>query len=189
MTDKEKTAEKLVKIGVALDGICSKEEIKKAQVACDPEKEEAAKKAEDEATEKEEAEAKQKAEDMEAEEKEKQAAEDAEAEAAGKKPEPKVESAEDSFAKLAPLFAARDALVEQVAPLVGAFDSATMTAKQVAVYACDKLKLVCTADEALPLLKGYLLNVPEKTKQFALDAAVVTVEDKSLTKYLNVKEG
>jgi len=52
----------------------------------------------------------------------------------------------------------RDELVKQLIPHIGTFDSiaSTMTVKEVAKYATKKLGLVCAADEALPMLKGYL---------------------------------
>jgi len=181
MTDKEKSAAKRKAIGEALDGVCSEEEIQAVQDMCDPEVE----KTEDETEEKAEVET---AEDAEKDEEAKTEDENEDDEAKTEdEEEEKPASAEDTFAAIAPIIAARDALVEQVTPFVGAFDSAVMTAKDVAVYACKKLELQCTEDEALPLLKGYLMNADSKPAQFALDSAVVPGKDTSLENYLEGK--
>ena len=47
-------------------------------------------------------------------------------------------------------------LVNQLTPIIGAFDSAMMTEKEVAAYACKKLNLSAAMDEAPAVVKGYL---------------------------------
>lgn len=47
-------------------------------------------------------------------------------------------------------------LVSRLTPIIGAFDSAAMTEKEVAVYACKKLGKKVAMDNALEYLKGYL---------------------------------
>lgn len=47
-------------------------------------------------------------------------------------------------------------LVKQLTPIIGAFDSADMTEKEVAAYACKKLNLSAAMDEAPAVVKGYL---------------------------------
>lgn len=47
-------------------------------------------------------------------------------------------------------------LVSRLTPIIGAFDSAAMTEKEVAVYACEKLGKKVAMDNALEYLKGYL---------------------------------
>lgn len=47
-------------------------------------------------------------------------------------------------------------MVKQLTPIIGAFDSADMTEKEVAAYACKKLNLSAAMDEAPAVVKGYL---------------------------------
>lgn len=171
MTDKEKSVAKRKAIGEALDGVCSEEEVKKAQDAIDPDEKEV----EDEETE---AEA-EKVEDEETDDPKEKSEDDDE-----DKDEKKPATAEDTFAAIAPMIAARDALVTKVEPLVGAFDHAVMNATQVAVYACKKLGIACDDAVALPTLNGFLMNSEKQTKQFSMDSATVITEDTSFKNYL-----
>jgi len=69
--------------------------------------------------------------------------------------------------------AARDALVQRITPLVGAFDHAEMTAHAVAVYGCEKLGIKVDPAGAPAALAGYLHAAPGATPpaRVALDSA------------------
>jgi len=57
----------------------------------------------------------------------------------------------------------RDSLYDKVSPFIGAFDHAEMSTKDLAVYACDKLKLKPTKGHEVTALKAYLTNRPRPT--------------------------
>lgn len=156
-------------------------------------KKEAEEKAAAEAKERDEA-AKQKALDEEAEakakeEEEKKAAEakDAEEKAAKEKEDAEKAKGEamDSAIKTAvKMLSERDALAKQVLPLVGAFDSASMTsADEVAAYACGKLKLNAPKGHEKAMLSGFIAG-KSASRSVALDAAPTSGKDVALEKYL-----
>lgn len=85
-----------------------------------------------------------------------------------------VEKAVDEMpAKLMRMLASREALYNQVSPLVGAFDHADMTEAQVAKYACDKLDALkdTPAEKAVDVLKGYL-KAQKPQQILSMDAAL-----------------
>ena len=84
-----------------------------------------------------------------------------------------VENAVDAMpAKILRMLADREALYKQVSGLVGAFDHAAMTEKDMAVYACDKLDDLkgTPADKAVDVLKGYL-KAQKPARVLSMDAA------------------
>lgn len=80
-------------------------------------------------------------------------------------------------------------LVSRLTPIIGAFDSAAMTEKEVAAYACEKLGKKVAMDNASEYLKGYLdAYRPSQTRitfRAAQDSAPAG-EDKVLAEF---KEG
>lgn len=102
------------------------------------------------------------------------------------KEEAEKSAAMDSAVKSAVIqLAERDALVKQVQPLVGAFDTAAMlSADDVAVYACSKLKLDAGKGEAKAMIKGFLAGKAGSGMSFAQDAAPKSGKDAALEKYL-----
>lgn len=84
-----------------------------------------------------------------------------------------VENAVDAMpAKILRMLADREALYKQVSGLVGTFDHAAMTEKDMAVYACDKLDDLkgTPADKAVDVLKGYL-KAQKPARVLSMDAA------------------
>lgn len=84
-----------------------------------------------------------------------------------------VENAVDAMpAKILRMLADREALYKQVSALVGTFDHAAMTEKDMAVYACDKLDDLkgTPADKAVDVLKGYL-KAQKPVRVLSMDAA------------------
>lgn len=84
-----------------------------------------------------------------------------------------VENAVDAMpAKILRMLADREALYKQVSALVGTFDHAAMTEKDMAVYACDKLDDLkgTPADKAVDVLKGYL-KAQKPARVLSMDAA------------------
>ena len=84
-----------------------------------------------------------------------------------------VENAVDAMpAKILRMLADREALYKQVSGLVGTFDHAAMTEKDMAVYACDKLDDLkgTPADKAVDVLKGYL-KAQKPVRVLSMDAA------------------
>ncbi len=89
-----------------------------------------------------------------------------------------VEKAVDEMpAKVLQMIAQRDALYNKVSALVGTFDHATMTEKQVAQYACDKLDDLkgTPADKAVDVLEGYL-KAQKPMQILSMDASVADDE-------------
>lgn len=84
-----------------------------------------------------------------------------------------VENAVDAMpAKILRMLADREALYKQVSGLVGTFDHAAMTEKDMAVYACDKLDDLkgTPASKAVDVLKGYL-KAQKPARVLSMDAA------------------
>ena len=84
-----------------------------------------------------------------------------------------VENAVDAMpAKILRMLADREALYKQVSALVGTFDHAAMTEKDIAVYACDKLDDLkgTPASKAVDVLKGYL-RAQKPARVLSMDAA------------------
>jgi hypothetical protein len=102
--------------------------------------------------------------------------------------EKKAVSMDEILPEVMKMIASRDALVEQVKPLIGAFDHAVMTEDQVAVYSCDKLKLHAEKGEHKAMLKGYLAGKSGKVSVAMDQAAPKSGKDAALEKYLN-KQG
>lgn len=62
-------------------------------------------------------------------------------------------------------------LVNKLTPIIGAFDSASMTEKEVAAYACKKLNIKAAMDEAPAVLKGYLAGYKPAEKRVMMKSA------------------
>lgn len=62
-------------------------------------------------------------------------------------------------------------LVNKLTPIIGAFDSASMTEKEVAAYACKKLNIKAALDEAPAVLKGYLAGYKPADKRVTMKSA------------------
>lgn len=62
-------------------------------------------------------------------------------------------------------------LVNKLTPIIGAFDSASMTEKEVAAYACKKLNIKAALDEAPAVLKGYLAGYKPAVKRVTMKSA------------------
>ena len=62
-------------------------------------------------------------------------------------------------------------LVSKLTPIIGAFDSASMTEKEVAAYACKKLNIKAAMDEAPAVLKGYLAGYKPAEKRVTMKSA------------------
>ena len=78
-------------------------------------------------------------------------------------------------------------MVKQLTPIIGAFDSADMTEKEVAAYACKKLNLSAAMDEAPAVVKGYLAGRAENDVRVTFGAkAKTSAQDEILD---NFKEG
>lgn len=107
-----------------------------------------------------------------------------------KKKEEEKKASEDSMPRqILKMIAKRDALVKQVEPLIGSFACDEMTEVDAAVYACQKLGLQVSQDEALPCLRGYLAahkSNKMNNKVYGLDSAVSAENgvDKATQKYL-----
>ena len=85
------------------------------------------------------------------------------------------------------MIAKRNALVKEVEPLIGTFACDEMTVKDAAVYACKKLNLQATEDEAELVLRGFLAANAKNNKVYGLDSAVSVQNnglDKGTQKYL-----
>lgn len=78
-------------------------------------------------------------------------------------------------------------LVNKLTPIIGAFDSAVMTEKEVADYACKKLGLSVALDEAPAALKGYLAAHKPSATRVTFGAKKTSAMDESLLK--DFKEG
>lgn len=85
------------------------------------------------------------------------------------------------------MIARRNEIVKAVEPLIGTFACDEMTPKDAAVYACKKLGLQATEDEAEPVLRGFLAAQAKNNKVYGLDSAVSGNKsgmDKATQKYL-----
>lgn len=85
------------------------------------------------------------------------------------------------------MIAKRNEIVKAVEPLIGTFACDEMTPKDAAVYACKKLGLQATEDEAEPVLRGFLAAQAKNNKVYGLDSAVSGNKsgmDKATQKYL-----
>lgn len=99
----------------------------------------------------------------------------------------KAKKAMDSMPqKILKMIARRNEIVKAVEPLIGTFACDEMTPKDAAVYACKKLGLQATKDEALPVLRGFLAAKAKTNKVYGLDSAVSVNNgmDKGTQKYL-----
>lgn len=98
--------------------------------------------------------------------------------------------AEDAMPRqILKMIAKRDALVREVEPIIGSFACDEMTEVDAAVYACKKLGLQVSQDEALPCLRGYLSAHKSNkfnNKVYGLDSAISAENgiDKATQKYL-----
>lgn len=85
------------------------------------------------------------------------------------------------------MIAERNEIVKAVEPMIGTFACDEMTPKDAAVYACKKLGLQATADEAPLVLRGFLAAQAKSNKVYGLDSAVSGHKsgmDKGTQKYL-----
>lgn len=78
-------------------------------------------------------------------------------------------------------------LVKQLTPIIGAFDSADMTEKEVAAYACKKLNLSAAMDEAPAVVKGYLAGRAKTDVRVTFGAKAKTAAQDEILN--NFKEG
>lgn len=111
------------------------------------------------------------------------------------KDEPKDEPKEDKKAasldemekELLARMGRKTELVKRLTPIIGAFDSAAMTEKEVAAYACEKLNLSAAMDEAPAVVKGYLAGRAKNDVRVTFGAkAKTSAQDEILN---NFKEG
>lgn len=87
--------------------------------------------------------------------------------------EENAEKAMDSMPKkILKMIAKRNEIVKAAEPFVGTFACDEMTPRDAAVYVCKKLGLQATADEAEPVLRGFLAAQAKNTKVYGLDSAV-----------------
>lgn len=90
-------------------------------------------------------------------------------------PKPEDKPAQDELPRqIMKMIAKRDSLVKELEPIIGTFACDEMTDKEVAEYACKKLSLQASQDEALPCLRGYLAGSKKAktTKVYGLDSAI-----------------
>lgn len=111
---------------------------------------------------------KEKAEEKEPEKKEEKSEEKSEDKKAG-----------DSMQEVFKMIAERDALVNKVKPLIGAFDCAEMTVDDVAKYSVEKLGIACDSGEEVAVLKGYLQAKQPEKMAYSMDADVTGNADKT----------
>ena len=156
-----------------------------AQDKCGKDEDDSDKKSEDEDEKEEEKKASEDEDDSEAEEKKKSEDEDEE-----EKKDDEAKKAEDAMPRqILKMIAKRDALVREVEPIIGSFACDEMTEVDAAVYACKKLGLQVSQDEALPCLRGYLAAHKSNklnNKVYGLDSAISAENgiDKATQKYL-----
>lgn len=62
-------------------------------------------------------------------------------------------------------------MVAKLTPIIGAFDSASMTEKEVAAYACQKLNIKAALDEAPAVVRGYLAGYKPAEKRVTMKSA------------------
>ena len=107
-----------------------------------------------------------------------------------KKKEEEKKASEDSMPRqILKMIAKRDAIVKQVEPIIGSFACDEMTDVDAAVYACKKLGLQVSQDEALPCLRGFLAahkGNKGNNKVYGLDSAISAENgvDKATQRYL-----
>ena len=158
--------------GTANDEAEEEKEDKKAEDKCGKDEDDAEKKDDD-----------KKAEDEDSDKEDKKDSED---EDEDKEDDDK--KAMDSMPKaILKMIAKRNALVKEVEPLIGTFACDEMTVKDAAVYACKKLNLQATEDEAELVLRGFLAANAKNNKVYGLDSAVSVQNnglDKGTQKYL-----
>ena len=84
------------------------------------------------------------------------------------------------------MIAKRNEIVKAVEPFIGTFACDEMTPRDAAVYACKKLGLQATQDEADAVLRGFLAGAKKNNKVYGLDSAVSVNNgiDKGTQKYL-----
>lgn len=78
-------------------------------------------------------------------------------------------------------------MVKQLTPIIGAFDSADMTEKEVAAYACKKLNLSAAMDEAPAVVKGYLAGRAKEDVRVTFGTKTKTAAQDEILN--NFKEG
>lgn len=109
------------------------------------------------------------------------------------KDEPKDEPKEDKKAasldemekELLARMGRKTELVKRLTPIIGAFDSAAMTEKEVAAYACEKLGKKVAMDEAVNYLNGYLDAYKPSSARVTLGAAPKSAaQDEALVNFL-----
>lgn len=109
------------------------------------------------------------------------------------KDEPKDEPKEDKKAasldemekELLARMGRKTELVKRLTPIIGAFDSAAMTEKEVAAYACEKLGKKVAMDEAVNYLNGYLDAYKPASARVTLGAAPKSAaQDEALVNFL-----
>lgn len=159
--------------GTANDEAEEEKEEKKAEDKCGKDEDDAEKKDDDKKAEDEDDSDKDDKKDSEDEDDDK---------------EKEAKKAEDSMPKaILKMIAKRNALVKEVEPLIGTFACDEMTVKDAAVYACKKLNLQATEDEAELVLRGFLAANAKNNKVYGLDSAVSVQNnglDKGTQKYL-----
>lgn len=107
-----------------------------------------------------------------------------------KKKEEEKKASEDAMPRqILKMIAKRDAIVKQVEPIIGSFACDEMTDVDAAVYACKKLGLQVSQDEALPCLRGFLAahkGNKGNNKVYGLDSAISAENgvDKATQRYL-----
>ena len=123
--------------------------------------------------------------DEDAEEEKKKETEDEDEE---KEDEEKKKTEDSMPRQILKMIAKRDSLVKELEPLIGSFACDEMTEQDTAVYACKKLGLKVSQDEALSCLRGYLFAQKSNkfnNKVYGLDSAdYIGGIDKATQKYL-----
>lgn len=109
-------------------------------------------------------------------------------EEAEEKEDKKVASLDEMEKALLARLSRKAELVKQLTPIIGAFDSADMTEKEVAAYACKKLNLSAAMDEAPAVVKGYLAGRAKTDVRVTFGAKAKTAaQDEQILN--NFKEG
>lgn len=108
-------------------------------------------------------------------------------EEAEEKEDKKVASLDEMEKALIARLSRKADLVKQLTPIIGAFDSADMTEKEVASYACKKLNLSAAMDEAPAVVKGYLAGRAKTDVRVTFGAKAKTAAQDEILN--NFKEG
>ena len=108
-------------------------------------------------------------------------------EEAEEKEDKKVASLDEMEKALLARLSRKAELVKQLTPIIGAFDSADMTEKEVASYACKKLNLSAAMDEAPAVVKGYLAGRAKTDVRVTFGAKAKTAAQDEILN--NFKEG